>query len=373
MIMKDVIQSRHQKLDFVMSSAGMGVLALNPGPSLTYLTGLDFHLSERPVVLFFAIDKIPAIVLPELETGKLKGVPFEINSFPYGENPKDWAKAFQQAEKAIDFDGKLIGVESRRMRILEYRFLEDIATKTTFMKAEDVLANLRMYKDPKEISAMRAAVKVAQNALEATIPLVKIGMTERELAGELVVQLLRQGSQPQLPFYPIVSFGPNCANPHATPTDRKLTPGDLMLIDWGATVDNYFSDLTRTFAVGGVEPDLVRVAEIVHEANAAARSRTGPGVPAGEVDLVARTIIEKAGFGDYFIHRTGHGLGLEGHEEPYIRNDNAMLLEPGMTFTIEPGIYLPDRGGVRIEDDVIVTVEGVESFSNLPRELVRII
>jgi Xaa-Pro dipeptidase len=194
-------------------------------------------------------------------------------------------------------------------------------------------------------------------------------MSERQLASELTLQLLRHGSEPEIPFSPIVASGPNSANPHVTPGDRPLSPGDLLVIDWGATVNGYVSDLTRTFAIGEPDGELARVAEIVANANAAAREAATPGVPASEVDRAARQLIEQAGYGKFFTHRTGHGLGLEGHEEPYIRADNDQSLEAGMTFTIEPGIYLPDRGGVRVEDDFVITRDGGESLSDLPRQL----
>jgi Xaa-Pro dipeptidase len=181
--------------------------------------------------------------------------------------------------------------------------------------------------------------------------------------------LLRGGAESKLPFTPIVCAGPQSANPHAVPGERRLQPGDLLIIDWGATFEGYVSDLTRTFAVGEVEPELARIAQIVNEANQAGREAAAPGVPASTVDSAARRVIEKAGYGAYFIHRTGHGLGMEEHEEPYIRSDNAQLLSPGMTFTVEPGIYLPERGGVRIEDNVLITEIGSESLSDLPREL----
>jgi Xaa-Pro dipeptidase len=183
---------------------------------------------------------------------------------------------------------------------------------------------------------------------------------------------MRHGSDSEMPFSPIVATAPNSANPHAFPGDRQLAPGDILILDWGASVHGYLSDLTRTYAIEDVDPELENISSIVAQANAAAREFAAPGVTAGEVDRAARRVIESAGYGDYFIHRTGHGLGLESHEEPYISAGNSMELEPGMTFTIEPGIYLPGRGGVRIEDDVVITNEGSESLSDLPRDLARL-
>jgi Xaa-Pro dipeptidase len=143
----------------------------------------------------------------------------------------------------------------------------------------------------------------------------------------------------------------------------------LLIIDWGANVGGYFSDLTRTFAVGEPDAEMKKIAQIVEQANTAAREIAAPGVAAQDVDLAARRVIESAGYGQYFIHRTGHGLGLDVHEGPYIRSGNSDILKPGMTFTIEPGIYLPGRGGVRIEDNVVITDQGLQSLSNFPREL----
>ena len=373
MLSPALFSNRLQKLAKAIQLFGLEAVALNPGPSLTYMTGMHFHTSERPVVFLFAPGKTPALILPELETRKVDNPMFDLQVFPYGENPLDWARAFASAVNAVGLPGARVGVEARRMRVLELHYLEEAAAETRFIPAEETFAALRMYKDEAEADAMRRAADVAQKALIATLPLVQVGMTEQDLAGELVIQLLKHGSSPAIPFSPIVSFGPNTANPHASPTLRKLSRGDLLLFDWGATVDDYYSDITRTFAVGEVEPEYAQIAAIVKKANEAGRAAARPGIPCSAVDKAAREVIEKAGYGKYFTHRTGHGLGMDGHEEPYIRGDNEQLLEPGMVFTVEPGIYLPNRGGVRIEDDVMITEDGAESFTDLPRELIRVI
>jgi Xaa-Pro dipeptidase len=362
--------SRLTKLSAALRTGSLDALALNVGPSLTYLTGLHFHLSERPVVVIFAADNAPLIVLPELEMLKLADLPYAIKAFPYPENPAEWDGVFRKAVQSLGLDGKRIGVEPRAMRLLEFRHVQAGAPEADFPDASEVVSRLRVRKDPDEIAAMRKAVKVAQSALEATIPLIKVGMTEKERAAELVVQLLRHGSQSEMPFSPIVSGGPNSANPHASPSERRLLPGDLLVIDWGAAVDSYISDLTRTFAVGEVKPEFKKIHQIVLEANVAGRAAAKPGVPCANVDKAARAVIEQAGYGQYFTHRTGHGIGMEGHEEPYMRSDNMQLLEPGMAFTVEPGIYLPERNGVRIEDNMVITEDGVECLSGLERNLI---
>ena len=361
--------SRQNKLVKILQSAGLDGLILNPGPSMVYLTGLHFHLSERPVLLFLTPDFPLTIVLPELEQQKVTSLPYEIQAFLYGDDPSQWGGVFRKAVESTRLAKKRIGIEPRQMRLLEYRLLAEAAPQAEFIPAEDSLSKLRMYKDAIEISAMRKAVDVAQQALGATLPLVKIGLTERQLASELTMQLLKAGGDPQMPFSPIVSSGPNSANPHAIPTDRKLSPGDLLVIDWGANYEGYYSDITRTFAIGDMQLEFSKIGKLVLEANTAARNTAQAGIEIREVDHAARSVIKSAGYGQYFTHRTGHGLGMEGHEEPYIHSGNPRLLEPGMTFTIEPGVYLPGRNGVRIEDDVLIGTTGCETLTSLPREI----
>ena len=361
--------ARLENLTASLRTSGLDAVALNPGPTLKYLTGLNFHLMERPVVLLVARGQDPAIILPELEMPKVGLFPYKVQAFAYGENPAEWEHAFRSAAQALGLDGKRIGVEPRAMRLLEFRYVKTGAPEADYPDASDVLAGLRLRKDEAEVDAMRRAVRIAQDALEATLPLIRIGMSEQELSNELVMQLLRHGSESELPFSPIVSGGPNSANPHAWPGDRKLQAGDLLVVDWGAASDGYISDLTRTFAVGQVEAEPLKIHKIVQEANAAGRAAGKPGVPCAEVDKAARAVIEASGYGQYFTHRTGHGIGMEGHEEPYMRGDNMQILEPGMAYTVEPGIYLTGRNGVRIEDNMVITGTGSESLSNMPREI----
>lgn len=364
-----VIKTRLEKLTASLRTSNLDAVILNPGPTLKYLSGLNFHLMERPVVLFIAPGKDPALVLPELELPKVDLFPYKVQAFAYGENPSEWDDAFRKAAQALGLDGKRIGVEPRQLRLMEFRHVRAGAPEADYPDASEVFANLRLRKDKAEVDAMRKAVKIAQDALEAAIPHIKIGTTEKEIAGELVVQLLRHGSESDLPFAPIVSAGPNAANPHASPTDRKIQAGDLLVVDWGAAHGGYISDLTRTFAVGEVDEEYKKIHKIVQEANAAGRAAAKPGVPCANVDIAAREVIEKSGYGKYFTHRTGHGIGMEGHEAPYVRGDNMQLLEPGMAFTVEPGIYLPGRNGVRIEDNLVITETGAESLSDMPREI----
>ena len=361
--------ARLQRLKATLATAHLECAAAIAGPNLYYLTGLSFHLSERPTVGFFPRDGDPVIVAGSLEEAKIKnGAPYGVRSFVYGDADGP-AQAFMQAAQALKLNKARLGVEARRMRLMELDYIEEALPGVAAEPAEDLFAALRMTKDADEIKAMREAVVIAEKALAATLPQIKVGLTEREVAAELVVQTLRAGSDADLPFAPIVASGPNSALPHATVTDRALQKGDLLTLDWGAATRRYFSDLTRTFALGEVAPELKQIYELVKAANAAAQAAAKPGATCASVDAAARRVIADGGYGEHFVHRVGHGLGLEGHEEPSMHGKNEMPLETGMTFTIEPGIYLPGKGGVRIEDDVVVTAEGCESLSTYPREL----
>jgi Xaa-Pro dipeptidase len=325
---------------------------------------------ERPTVLLLVPPATPALVMPALEMPKVASSRMSLTPFAFGDNSQTWGEVFAQAAAALHLDGKRIGVEPTRLRFLELSYLNHAAPKTTFISGEGVFSQLRIQKDAEEIAAMRQAAIIAQIALTATLPMAKPGVTERELAAELAIQLLRAGSDAELPFAPIVASGPNSANPHAVPSDRKVEKGDLLLFDWGASYRGYASDITRTFGVGQLTDELRQIYQLVKEANAAGQAAGRPGLRAGDVDHAARGVIQRGDYGPFFTHRTGHGLGMEGHEAPYMFAENDLLLQEGMVYTVEPGIYLPGKGGVRIEDDMVVTADGAASLTDFPRELI---
>lgn len=346
-------------------------MALNPGPSLRYLTGLNFHLMERPLVFLVGKSGQVKVILPELERAKAANLPFDAEIIPFGDDPLTWNSVYKQALFEISGNSLRIGVEPTRLRFLELELLRQALPESEIVDGSAALAELRMRKGSEELKAMQQAAIIAQNALLNTLETVKPGRSELEIAAELMVQLFREGSEAELPFAPIVSTGPNTANPHASPTDRVLQEGDMLLIDWGASFAGTFSDITRSFFCGDPNNEMKRIASLVEKANAAARLGGRAGMPAGEVDRLARGVITEAGYGDYFTHRTGHGLGMEAHEPPYIYQGNPLILESGMVFTIEPGVYLPGKYGVRIEDDVVVEDEGLRSLTDLPRKVMR--
>ncbi len=363
---------RQKKIIQLLSRDAIDGLVLNAGPSLSYFSGLHLHLMERPILFFLIAGQKPLIVLPELERAKLEQLDFEIDSFTYPDDPARWPASFTAACKHLELGGRRVGYEPKQLRLLEYRYLKDAAGNTVFQNSDQAIAGCRAVKDSREIELLKQAVAIAQDSLAATLPLIKKGMTEKEVAAELIMQLLRHGSELPLPFSPIASTGPNGANPHAKPSGRRLTGGDLLVIDWGAAWNGYASDLTRTVGIGEVDKQSRRIHTLVQQANEAGRAAAGPGKTGGDIDRAARSLIEAAGFGPCFTHRTGHGIGMECHEEPYIHDGNSQLLEPGMTFTVEPGIYLRKKNGVRIEDDVLITEDGAVSLSDYSRDLIII-
>jgi Xaa-Pro dipeptidase len=362
------------RLRALQREAGIDCLAIVPGANLLYFTGIHYHLSERPIIALFPADEAApsALVVPTFEAGKATHGPVPINwriySYLDGQDPQD---CVNQAVRDLGLDGKIIGVEPTQMRVLEHGLLSRPAARASFRSAAGLLKQLRMTKDADEIARMRRAAKVPERVLAEAIKRIKPGMTEREVAGLFMMVSFEQNPQePASP--PLVQTGLSAAFPHAFAGGRTVQPGDLIVIDFGAVVEDYGSDITRTIAVGEPSAEMRHIYEIVKQANAAGRAAVRPGILAEDVDDAARAVIERAGYGQYFTHRTGHGLGLEGHEAPYMVKGDKTVLQPGMTFTVETGIYIEGKGGVRIEDDMVVTPDGGESLTTFSRDLIAV-
>jgi Xaa-Pro dipeptidase len=363
-----IFTGRQASMLDAMAQNHADVLVLNAGPTLTYLTGYHFHLSERPILALFQQGEKPVIVLPELEAAKVGS---EATAFTYRERLSTWVEAARAAIHEVGLRGKRTAFEPVRFRLLERNLLVQAGLALDEeLDAGPLVAAVRAIKDEVELDLMQHAVEMAQTALRNTLPQISLGVTERAVAGIITQELLKAGSEPELPFNPIIAFGPQAANPHAVPSDYALQQGDVVLIDWGANHQGYFSDLTRTFTYGAPSDEVRTIARLVGEANQAGRDACKPKVPIGTVDAATRAVITQGGYGAQFVHRTGHGLGLEVHEAPWVRDDNEQLMEPGMTFTVEPGIYINGVAGVRIEDDVVITPDGHRSLSTLPREVI---
>jgi Xaa-Pro aminopeptidase len=263
---------------------------------------------------------------------------------------------------------KRLGIEAHSATIGLARSLADALPKIELVPTDGLVERLRIIKDKDEIRQTRLACRQAERAFDVVRGLIRPGMTERDLAAELEYQARKCGAK-ALSFPAIVAVGPRAALPHATPSAQRLDASDFILVDWGANSGLYMSDLTRVIVTGRISPKLRKVYRVVLAAQCAAIEAIRPGRTGEQVDRVARKIISKAGFGRAFGHGLGHGTGLDIHEAPRLAVGQATKLRPGMIVTVEPGIYLPGWGGVRIEDDVLVTRTGREVLSNMPKQL----
>lgn len=232
---------------------------------------------------------------------------------------------------------------------------------------KELVESLRMVKDDAELARMQAAADIADAALAHLRPLLLTGITEAGFALELDTEMRRRGAKGSA-FETIVAAGPNAAKPHHRPSSRPIGRGELVVIDFGAIVDGYRSDMTRTFLTGEPTPDQARLYGVVRAAQAAGVAAVGDGVAASVVDAACRDVIKEAGWGDRFVHGTGHGVGLDIHEAPWVNTRSTTTLSPGHIVTVEPGVYLPDFGGVRVEDTVVVTTGGARALTNHPKQ-----
>ena len=345
-------------------------VALVPGTSMQYFTGLGFHLSERPIVAIFAGDRL-AFICPELEVPKLKdGLGgSEVEIFRWTD--EEWYQgAFREAVSTLGLQGSSLGLDDMTMRVFEWLAFQRSAGRMGLRPQPlgQELLRIRAIKEAGEVEALRRAIQLSERALSRTLQQVETGMSESEIAALLEKELSAAGSDGNS-FAPLVLVGERGALPHGNSGARELGPNDGLLIDFGGISHGYPADITRTFCLGEPSAKLRELYEIVLRANRAAIAAAGPGVPCEDVDEAARAVISEAGYGEYFIHRLGHGLGLDVHELPQMAAGVSAPLEEGMVFTVEPGIYLPGEAGVRIEDICLVTADGVEVLTSFPRSL----
>jgi Xaa-Pro dipeptidase len=346
---------------------GADALALVPGCSLYYLTGVRRSLTERPMIWLWRPDGRAAWIAGQLEQEGLEqagGRDAEFFCFVDGQDPVAAARALVAA---WGLAGKRVLVEAESMRVLEAGLLTAAGAEVV-PGAGGLIGALRMVKDADEVASLRRAVAMVEAALAKGVEAMRPGVTESEVAAAITLEAMRLGSGP---FWKevVVASGPRAAAPHTRTGDRRLQRGDTIIVDAGAVVDGYVSDITRTFFLGQPSAEWRRRYEAVLRANRAAVAAVRPGVALGELDAAARNVLAAEGLGAYFLHRVGHGLGLEGHEPPYLVPGSEEPLRPGTVFTIEPGIYVAGEGGVRIEDDVVCTATGPEVLTTFDREL----
>lgn len=302
----------------------------------------------------------PAMIVPALSEvhAKQTGIA-DIRTWKDGEDP---AELFRTLASEWKLDAAVIGVDDE-MPAGYLLAMQKVLPAALFRCGGETMAELRKRKDPNELHKMKTAARIAEQAFEDLREKLTKGLSEQDAVIILYEGMMKRGAPPT---FAIVATGANGAEPHHNSNSTQISNGDVVVLDWGCQVDHYLSDITRTVAIGNASEEAKKVYEIVYRAHMAAREAIQPGVTCESIDAAARMVIEDEGYGEYFVHRTGHGIGMMGHEPPHIVKGSKSLLEVGQCFSVEPGIYLPGKFGVRIENIVTVTETGHESLNSEP-------
>jgi Xaa-Pro aminopeptidase len=345
------------------ADAGLDALLIGPSADLQYLTGYDAHALERLTLLVVPFGEPPTLIVPRLErpAALAQAVGVRIVDHEDGTDPYTLVQDLLGKPSAVGLGDRLWAEQVLALR--------DALPGAHQVLAGAVLRGLRLRKSPAEVDALRRAARAIDAVHERMGEWLRPGRTEAEVAADIAAGI-RQAGHATVEFT-IVAAGPNGASPHHGVSDRVIAAGEPVVVDIGGRMpDGYCSDSTRTYCIGEPPADFAAYYAVLHEAQRAAVAAVRPGVTAQSVDAAARDLIAGAGFGAQFLHRTGHGIGLDAHEDPYIVAGNATALEPGMAFSVEPGIYLAGRHGARIEDIVVCTDDGVERLNTIDTELV---
>jgi Xaa-Pro aminopeptidase len=354
-------ENRIDRARTALIEEGLDGMLLSVGADLPYFTGYEAMQTERLTMLVLPAEGEATLLVPELEAPRIErhGDLFEVRAWAESENPVGLV-----AEQVNGWSAALIGDHTWATFVIG---LQDEQPGLHLGRASQVTSLLRMRKDSTEAEALRSAAQATDRVVARLREMTFSELTERELSRQIAEMTIEEGHE--IAEFGIVASGPNGASPHHESGERVMRPGDGVVIDFGGRFDGYHSDTTRTFVIGEGPDGFTEAFEVLLAAQKAACAAVRPGVTAESVDAAARSVIADAGYGEFFIHRTGHGIGLEVHEHPYIIEGNQQVLEPGMAFSIEPGIYIPDRFGMRIEDIVLVTDGGVARLNQSPRTL----
>ena len=332
-----------------------------------YLSGFDSEPHERLLGVMVFKEAEPFVICPLMEVPDVKAAGWSYDVVGHEDTDDAWDIVMTAVEKRGALPTS-IAIEKTHLTVERLERMEDLFKNTNFIRLDDQLNKMRVIKDENELVNLRTAAQFADKAIEVGCSVIAEGKTELEVLMAIEFEMKKLGIQ-KMSFDTMVLSGPKTASPHGIPGDRKIQKGDFILFDLGVVYNGYCSDITRTVAFGEPSEEQRTIYETVRLAEQAAVDLVRPGVIAMELDKAARDVITNAGYGEYFTHRLGHGLGISVHEYPSITGTNEFVLEEGMVFTIEPGIYHPEVTGVRIEDDVVVTADGVEVLTKFPKEL----
>lgn len=354
----------------VIRDNDLDAVAFVPGPNFKNIFKRDFHLMERPMIVIVPKEGAPVAIVPNLEMTAFNTLGFTGLICDWRDE-EGYQAAFASAASALPqlADAKRFGLEAQRMRVFEQMALTDVFAQAKFVDAHVAISSIRLIKTPDEIALLKKAIAISEAALEATLQEIVIGQSEKDIEAILVRHMFALGAD-GLSFDPIVAAGDNAAQPHATArADYKIKRGDALLIDFGAQWMGYNADITRTFFVGEVSDHDRAFYETVLAANTRGKDVCRAGVTAHDVDDAVQVVLERSQFAQFIRHKTGHGLGLDVHEEPHIMRGNQQILQAGNVITIEPGLYREGECGVRIEDDVVVTKNGIDCLTTFDRAL----
>lgn len=361
------MNERLKKLQAWMTENNIQFSLITSSENVFYLSGFYSDPHERLLALAVFQEEEPFLVTPSMEKHSAKRSGWDNEIIGYTDIDHPWELIFQGIKKRIN-KVETLAIEKEHMNVERYEELTKLFPNSTIVSAEEKLRKLRMIKDAKELETMEEACALADYAVEVGVSEIKEGKTELEVLSAIEFAIKKKGVT-EMSFATMVLTGANAASPHGTPGLTKIKKGDFVLFDLGVVVDRYCSDITRTVAYGDINDQQKEIYDTVLKAQLTAISASRPGVTASDVDLAARKVIADAGYAEYFPHRLGHGLGISVHEYPSMTETNPLVLEKGMVYTIEPGIYVPDVAGVRIEDDVYVTDDGVKVLTKFPKEL----
>lgn len=350
---------RHHQIDFSIFTSPSNIF---------YLSGFDCDPHERLLALFVFADAEPALVCPELDRTRVEEAGWKGEILGYRDSDNPWEQILVSLKKRNAHQGQTIAVEKEHLSLERAESLKHICPFANLVSTESAVQQIRVTKDNQEIQILEEAAQLADSAVEIGLKSLHLGCTELDVVAQIEYELKKKGVE-SMSFSTMVLFGEKSGQPHGVPGMRQLKEGDFVLFDLGVIVKGYCSDITRTFAYRSVSDKQIHIYETVLQAQSATLEMCKPGIPVRQLDETARQIITKSGYGDYFPHRTGHGLGIEVHEYPSIHDKNEEILREGMVFTIEPGVYLPDLGGVRIEDDIVITSQGARTLTRFPKEL----
>lgn len=364
------MEQRLKTLSTWMTENDITLSFITSTPNVFYFSKFYSDPHERLLGLLVFQTEEPILVCPNMEVGQARNAGWSFDIISYSDTDDPW-EMIHHLLKQRNLNINKIAIEKEHVNVERYEKLLKIFQGASFISAEDKLHELRMIKDDKEIAIMRQAAELADFGVEIGVREIAEGKSEIEILATIEYELKKKGIS-KMSFDTMVLTGKKTASPHGKPGLAEIQKGDFVLFDLGVVLDGYCSDITRTVALGHVSEKQREIYETVLKAQLEAINISRVGVEIGKVDQAARNIIQQAGYGEYFTHRIGHGLGIEVHEYPSMNATNNSKLIMGMTYTIEPGIYVPNVGGVRIEDDIFITNSGAEVLTKYPKELVLI-